>query len=225
MNSEIDQKLTVAICDSQPLIVEGLRMLLAHSSCYRLLEPTRTLDSLAHMAVTQAPRLLIADKTFGALEVSEWLVRVRGCTQSAAIVWGSSMTDAESVRFLQAGAKGVIRKTARPEHLLACLDAVSNGATWMEDNPFRGTGASVLSARADLTPREHQVLDLVEQGMRNKEIGRELGIQPGTVKIHLKHIFEKSGVRGRYGLALSGFRERCEMPACTPDSHRSLQRM
>jgi two-component system nitrate/nitrite response regulator NarL len=52
------------------------------------------------------------------------------------------------------------------------------------------------------------VLELVEQGCKNKEIASELGIRPGTVKIHLKHIFEKTGVRGRYGLALSGLRER-----------------
>jgi two-component system, NarL family, nitrate/nitrite response regulator NarL len=50
------------------------------------------------------------------------------------------------------------------------------------------------------------VLELVAQGLRNKEIASELGIRPGTVKIHLKHIFEKTGVRGRYGLALSGLR-------------------
>jgi len=35
-----------------------------------------------------------------------------------------------------------------------------------------------------------------------------MGIRPGTVKIHLKHIFEKTGIRGRYGLALSGLREK-----------------
>ena len=52
------------------------------------------------------------------------------------------------------------------------------------------------------------MLQLVEQGFKNKEIALELGIRPGTVKIHLKHIFEKTGVRGRYGLALSGLKER-----------------
>ena len=56
--------------------------------------------------------------------------------------------------------------------------------------------------------REQQVLELVEQGYKNKEIAMHLGIQPGTVKIHLKHIFEKTGVRGRYGLALTGLRDR-----------------
>jgi hypothetical protein len=46
--------------------------------------------------------------------------------------------------------------------------------------------------------------------MKNKEIGEKLGIRTGTVKIHLKHIFEKTGIRGRYGsgLALSGLKEK-----------------
>ena len=52
------------------------------------------------------------------------------------------------------------------------------------------------------------LFDIIEQGMKNRDIGRELGIRPGTVKIHLKHIFEKTGIRGRYGLALSGLREK-----------------
>ena len=55
-----------------------------------------------------------------------------------------------------------------------------------------------------LTPRELQVMELVERGFKNKDIGLNLGIRTGTVKIHLKHIFEKTGIRGRYGLAISG---------------------
>jgi DNA-binding NarL/FixJ family response regulator len=58
--------------------------------------------------------------------------------------------------------------------------------------------------RTALTSRELQVMELVERGMKNKDIGSALGIRTGTVKIHLRHIFEKTGIRGRYGLALSG---------------------
>jgi DNA-binding NarL/FixJ family response regulator len=63
-------------------------------------------------------------------------------------------------------------------------------------------------SRSNLTPREQQVVELVEQGLKNKEIAREMGIRPGTVKIHLKHIFEKTGVRGRFGLALAGLQDK-----------------
>jgi DNA-binding NarL/FixJ family response regulator len=64
------------------------------------------------------------------------------------------------------------------------------------------------TGRSALTPRELQVMDLVERGYKNREIGQSLGIRTGTVKIHLKHIFEKTGIRGRYGLALSGLKHK-----------------
>jgi DNA-binding NarL/FixJ family response regulator len=51
-------------------------------------------------------------------------------------------------------------------------------------------------------------MDLVERGMTNRDIARELGIRSGTVKIHMKHIFEKTGVHGRHSLALCWLKER-----------------
>jgi len=88
------------------------------------------------------------------------------------------------------------------------LGQVQAGDSGMADSVFRDSHRVERPSRSELTPREQQVLELVEQGMKNKEIARELGIRPGTVKIHLKHIFEKTGVRGRYGLALSVMRDK-----------------
>ena len=125
-----------------------------------------------------------------------------------AVVWGVSMTEAEALRFLQAGAKGILRKTTSPSNMLSCFRTVVGGKNWMEDSVFRDQPRQDRHPRSALTPRETQVMELVEHGLKNREIARDLGIRPGTVKIHLKHIFEKTGVRGRYGLALTGLRQK-----------------
>jgi two-component system nitrate/nitrite response regulator NarL len=85
---------------------------------------------------------------------------------------------------------------------------VASGGTWTDDFGPAEPERSVRFGHSPLTSREIQVMELVERGMKNKDIGHALGIQTGTVKIHLKHIFEKTGIRGRYGLALSGLKEK-----------------
>ena len=124
------------------------------------------------------------------------------------VVWGVSMTEAEALRFLQAGARGILRKSTTPSNMINCFRTVLTGKNWMEDAVFREHPREDRHPRSELTPREQQVMELVEHGLKNREIARELGIRPGTVKIHLKHIFEKTGVRGRYGLALTGLRQK-----------------
>ena len=67
----------------------------------------------------------------------------------------------------------------------------------MDDAFIPEAGRPVRSSTSPLTVRELQVMDLVERGFKNREIALNLGIQTGTVKIHLKHIFEKTGIGGR----------------------------
>jgi two-component system, NarL family, nitrate/nitrite response regulator NarL len=202
-------RLPVAICETQPLLIEGLRACLAASGVFTLANWTQSLEDAARTAITTSPRIVVLDKAFGGPPLIEWLSRMSEiCRGTAVIIWGNSMTESEALRYLKLGAKGIMKKTADAGTVLACLENVADGFTWMEDSLFREAAPTDRKARLDLTPREQQVLELVEQGLRNKEIARELGIRPGTVKIHLKHIFEKTGVRGRYGLALSGLRDK-----------------
>jgi DNA-binding NarL/FixJ family response regulator len=174
---------------------------------------TEVADSLAQaldLVRRTAPDVLMLDKAFGMQAILEWLVDIKESAEkpTAIVIWGVSISEAEALRYLQAGARGILRKTAGIPVVLACLRTVALGRSWMEDCVFRDSARSDRYPRSELTAREQQVLELVEQGHKNKEIASELGIRPGTVKIHLKHIFEKTGVRGRYGLALSGLKDR-----------------
>ncbi len=199
----------VAVCDTQAITIEGLRSILTQTEDLSLVDGVSTLDAATRILRITQPDLLIVDKTFGIQSVLEWMNSIRAIRgHTALVVWGISLTEPEALRYLQSGAKGILRKGADVASLLACLRAVLSGANWMEDAVFRGPARRERTLRAELTPREGQVMELVEQGLKNKEIAGELGIRPGTVKIHLKHIFEKTGVRGRYGLALSGMSER-----------------
>ena len=201
--------LPVAVCESQPLVVEGLRATLNKAHFFELTHGVHTLEDAARVVIATSPRIMIVDKSLGGPAVLEWVARMSEvCPATAIVVWGASVTESEALRYLKMGAKGIIRKTADVGAMFTCLENVSQGSTWMEDTLFREAPRTERPNRTDLTAREQQVLELVEQGLRNKEIARELGIRPGTVKIHLKHIFEKTGVHGRYGLALSGIRDR-----------------
>jgi DNA-binding NarL/FixJ family response regulator len=152
---------------------------------------------------------VVLDKGFGMRAVLDWIHDLKLTDAMPAVtVWGVSMTEAEALRLLQSGARGIVRKTADLASLLSCLRTVASGRSWMEDCVFRESVRQTGYPRSELTAREHQVLELVEQGFKNKEIALELGIRPGTVKIHLKHIFEKTGVRGRYGLAINGLKDK-----------------
>lgn len=211
----------VLVCESQPITAEGVRALLDETPPFKFAAGCDSLASCRDLMRRVYPHVVILDKALGMQAILDWLadLRVVASFESASspgaspapvnvVVWSVSMTEAEALRFLQAGAKGVIRKSASPELLMDCLRTVANGLNWMEPGVFGDAARYERSSRSALTAREQQVMELVEQGLKNREIARELGIRPGTVKIHLKHIFEKTGVRGRYGLALSGMRQK-----------------
>lgn len=207
---DYSSKKSVAVCESQPVTAEGLRTLLNGTDELMFLGRTDSLQAASELIRQMRPAVCLVDKSLGIQAVMDWVSHAKVISQQMTefVVWGVSITEAEALRFLQSGAKGILRKTSDTDTVLACLEAVASGSSWMADSVFRDSRQPDRQSRSELTPREQQVMELVEQGLKNKDIARELGIRPGTVKIHLKHIFEKTGVRGRYGLALNGMRQK-----------------
>jgi DNA-binding NarL/FixJ family response regulator len=205
---------TVCVCDTQPVTAEGIRTLLSEHPVLRFDQGTDSLARAKDILRDSAPSVLMLDKAFGIQIVLEWLAEIR----SAGPVDLTSSTRHHYLGSFDHGSRSAAIPAGRGARdfaqdcgisvVLACFAPVAAGRSWMEESVFGEGGRGDRYPRSDLTAREQQVLELVEQGFKNKEVALDLGIRPGTVKIHLKHIFEKTGVQGRYGLALNGLKER-----------------
>jgi DNA-binding NarL/FixJ family response regulator len=203
---------TVAICDTEPIVIEGLRRLLEPQEGLHILCSGDSPAQMLELIRANPPRVVLIDKAFGVPAVLDFVRALRRIQPlTSPVVWGTTLSDAEVLRFLQAGAAGVVRKDAPLRELLACIRTAAAGNTWAEETVAE-------PAHSPLTAREVQVAELVEHGMKNRDIAGTLGITTGTVKIHLKHIFEKTGIRGRYGLALSGLKAKGVLPASGADA-------
>jgi len=104
---------------------------------------------------------------------------------------------------LQAGALGYLLKRSSPEELLRAIAEVRSGGAPMTSEiarmvveAFQKKPASVGSGDS-LTNRESEILALLSEGLRNKEIADRVNISYDTVRAHLRHIYEKLHVRGR----------------------------
>ena len=200
--------------------MEGLRSLMEAIDGPRVVVAETNVEDAVPAVRALQPSVLVVDKGFGLPALSEWLRLLSTADKpTAVIVWGVMMSEPDALRLLQAGVSGVIRKTASLVNLAECIRAVAAGENWMENEVLRDPRMSSRMPRSVLTPRESQVMELVERGYRNKDIGLALGIRTGTVKIHLKHIFEKTGIRGRYGLALSGLKHKGMLTALVWGAH------
>jgi DNA-binding NarL/FixJ family response regulator len=205
---------TVLICDTEPIAMEGLRSLLASSGRLRVIAAETSLLEAMDAVRELHPSMVVLDKALGAHAVLDWLRALRRFPESpAVVVWGAALSQSEALRFLHAGAAGAVRKSSRLDSVLQCVRTAAAGGTWMEDDMLPAADFQSRPAHSPLTLREAEVMELVQQGMKNKEIALTLGIRVGTVKIHVKHIFEKTGIHGRHSLAISGLKKRGLLPA------------
>jgi DNA-binding NarL/FixJ family response regulator len=194
---------TVAICDRQPLTSIGIRSVVAEVATLRFLLAVDSLEAARVVVRMHAPDVMVIDETFGDKAILEWLRRTRPAhSRSKVVIWGVSFVRNQALSLVRAGARGILRKTAPTPVVLDCIETVASGRAWFDGSA--GPGACACEpADFGLTARERQVAKLVEQGLDNRQIGRRLGISSGTVKVHLKHVIQKTAGPDRFGLSLS----------------------
>lgn len=115
----------------------------------------------------------------------------------------NELTPELAFQAIERGVRGILRKNLPPDMILKCVRKVYEGELWFEKN-FTQT---FLSGRAiKVSDREGQLIQLVSEGLKNKEIASVMSVTEGTVKVYVSRLFDKLGVKDRLDLALFALR-------------------
>ncbi|MBV6432519.1 MAG: Transcriptional regulatory protein UhpA [Bryobacteraceae bacterium] len=198
--------ITLFACESQPIVIEGLRRILEQDPDIELLGTVSTLSDALPQISRLRPQIVLLDQSAGLKLVFRFLGDLKAASPGVlSVLWSAELAEVESFRALQLGARGILRKTLPVPAILDCLRAVAKGNIWIEHNVSNHAAGFLSRGQTPrLTPREREIVRCLCRGLRNKEIAGELSITPGTVKVHLMHIFEKTGVKDRFELAVRG---------------------
>lgn len=200
----------IALADDHPIVLQGLRQLFERESDLRV------------VAACGSGQEVLAAVRGGGVDVVLLDLRMPGLTglealrtihdeqiPCAPVLLTASVDDDQIVEAVRLGARGIVLKESPPAVLVECVRRVHAGHRWLDQATLSRAFERVVSrehasreAAALLTPRETEIVRMVAEGLRNREIAARTAIAEGTVKIHLHNIYEKLGVDGRVALVV-----------------------
>ena len=186
----------VLLVSDQPVLLGGFQEVLGTRGF-----ETAVCDSSLPPDAACPPDLVLMDLTAGLTfgDLTDVNGRLPGCP---VVLWAESMPLDTVFRALEFGVRGIVERSSSAEHLADSLRRVAGGEMQIGFAATRETGPP--RRRVSLTPREREIVMLLRQGLRNKQIANEMGITEGTVKIYLFRLFHKLDVRNRFELAKCG---------------------
>jgi two-component system response regulator DegU len=212
------RKRRVVIVDDHTLFREGLRNILEMEEDIEVIADAESAEDVVELVWRARPDILLLDIRMpqgNGLDAVPAVLRISPGTQ--VLVLTACDEKEEHVRAFKLGAKGVVLKDSARETLMHAMRTVCRGETWIdprmnglliEELSRPGIDGEAVGARHEngLTERELEIVRLVAQGNKNREVGVTLAISERTVKTHLTNIFQKLGVRDRVGLVMYALR-------------------
>jgi two-component system nitrate/nitrite response regulator NarL len=205
------ETLRVLIADDHPLFLFAIAHSVNSRQELELVGQARTGREAIAAALATRPDLAVLDvemPDLGGLEVLRALGR-EGLETRVLFVSGSLSAEV-SYELIEAGAAGVLDKSAMPDQIGDALIRISKGETVLAPTVQSALMRAVRDRRDKpatiLSPREHEVLGFLASGLSAPQIARELHLSPSTVKTHLQRLYERLDVSDRAAAVAEGMR-------------------
>jgi DNA-binding NarL/FixJ family response regulator len=206
----------VAIADDHPIFRDGLRKLLEHEDDIVVVGEVSSGAECPALLAKIKPDILLLDLRMPDKDGLTLLEEMNfDSMASRVIVLTATEDDRDVIRAMRLGARGVVLKQSASDLLIKSIRKVAGGEIWLDkrmtSEVMKAFSKSTETGRREkplLSDREKEIVQLVAQGYRNREIGEKLFISEQTVKNHLHNIFDKLGVSDRLELALYAIHHR-----------------
>ena len=187
----------VLLADDHPIVVEGLVTLL--KGHFELVGTVGNGNELIDSARKLRPDVIVADIAMPVLSGLEALRRLKAAKSEAKVIFLTMHADAElATEAFRAGASGYVLKQSAGEELIAAIQEVLQGKTYLTPLITKDVIATLTESMpkpaVKLTPRQREVLRLIAQGRRMKEIGAILELSTRTVESHKYEMMRGLGV-------------------------------
>jgi DNA-binding NarL/FixJ family response regulator len=195
----------LVLADDHPLILDGLEQLVRLAGDFAVVERCVTGEEALAAVERHQPDVLVLDIRMPGMSGIEVLreMRRRGLA-TRVVILTAALQQADLLDAVRLEVNGVVLKEMAPRLLVQCIRKVHAGEQWVENRSVRDALDQMLrreagsrEAAAELTRREIELIRMVAQGLRNREIAEQLGIAEGTVKAHLHNVYKKLGVETR----------------------------
>jgi len=214
-------KIRIVVADDHPIFRDGLCRLLALEDDFEVVAQAQDGRQVLDVLQQYEPDILLLDLKMPGLDGLGTLQRLQAAKgKTRVIVLTASDDKNEFVQAMKLGTSGIVLKQTATELLIKSIRKVHAGEIWLDSHttaavirqfvanedaapaPQPSVAAPRDRERSPLSQREREIVALVAQGFKNKEMAEKMFISEQTVKNHLHNIFDKLGVSDRLELAL-----------------------
>jgi two-component system, NarL family, nitrate/nitrite response regulator NarL len=212
-------KIRIVVADDHPIFRDGLCKLLALEDDFEVVAQAQDGRQVLEVLQQHEPDILLLDLKMPGLDGLATLQRLQTMkNRTRVIVLTASDDKNEFVQAMKLGTSGIVLKQTATELLIKSIRRVHAGEIWLDSHTTAAVIRLFVAAdeppapipavaprdreRSPLSQREREIVALVAQGFKNKEMAEKMFISEQTVKNHLHNIFDKLGVSDRLELAL-----------------------
>lgn len=220
-------KIRIVIADDHPIFRDGLRKLLSLEEDLCVVAEARDGREVLEVLQEYEPDILLLDLKMPGFDGLTALQKLQAAkSKTRVIVLTASEDKNELVQAMKFGTSGIVLKQTATELLIKSIRKVHSGEIWLDslttaavmrqfaspEETQASSGGSRERERSPLSHREREIVALVAQGFKNKEMAEKMFISEQTVKNHLHNIFDKLGVSDRLELALYAIHKNLHTP-------------